>query len=295
MGIKKSTAYRWVKQQGRELQRGGRRVVKILPEHHSIIENYIEANPRITLKEIKENLEHSHQLSEPENANSEQNKIKRRCFAQQLMIYQADNMPIIYLDETNFNLFISRSKGRSKKGTRCTHVSAGCKGANVHLIGCIGNMGLIHHEIRKGAFKKPEAMDFVRQCLRSARNMYQSNVVLIIDNAPCHASIEEVFLEKEFEGHRLLRLAPYSPMLNAIEYVWSSLKADVKKELAEQMPSILLGEDNSNMTQTQYRMQRLEQVLVDKIKNITVDKCVKYIANIQRFLPDALNMMDVRF
>ncbi|KAI4472412.1 hypothetical protein M0802_016850 [Mischocyttarus mexicanus] len=32
---------------------------------------------------------------------------------------------------------------------------------------------------------KPEAMDFVWQCLRNARSMYQLNVVLVIDNALC--------------------------------------------------------------------------------------------------------------
>ena len=61
------------------------------------------------------------------------------------------------MDETNFNLYISRTKGRSKKGTRGTHITAGSQGSNIHVIGCIGNMGLIHHEIRRGALKKPEA------------------------------------------------------------------------------------------------------------------------------------------
>ena len=45
-------------------------------------------------------------------------------------------------------------------------------------------------------------------------------LVMITDNAPCHSSIEEIFQENEFDIHRLLRLGPYSPMLNAIEYTW---------------------------------------------------------------------------
>ena len=53
----------------------------------------------------------------------------------------------LYMDETNFNLFISRKKGRSKRGNRSIGIAAGNKGSNIYLIGCIGNIGLNHHEI----------------------------------------------------------------------------------------------------------------------------------------------------
>ena len=65
---------------------------------------------------------------------------------------------------------------------------------------------------------------------------------MITDNAPCHSSIEEIFQENEFDIHRLLRLGPYSPILNAIEYRWSKLKAGVKKDLGNEIPKILDGE-----------------------------------------------------
>ena len=48
--------------------------------------------------------------------------------------------------------------------------------------------------------------------------LYQSGVVMITDNAPCHSSIEEIFQENEFDIHRLLILGRYSLMLNSIEY-----------------------------------------------------------------------------
>ena len=55
---------------------------------------------------------------------------------------------------------------------------------------------------------------------------------MVVDNAPCHSNIEEVFSEEEFLGCEVLRLAPYSPMFNPIEQVWSLIKAYVKQELA---------------------------------------------------------------
>ncbi|GLV32871.1 hypothetical protein CBL_01764 [Carabus blaptoides fortunei] len=105
---------------------------------------------------------------------------------------------------------------------------AGSKGSNIHAIGCIGNMGLIHHEIRRGSFKKPELKEFIRQCLQNAQNLYESAVVMIMDNAPCHSTIEEVFLEADFVHHYLLRRYPYRPMLNPIELAGSDLKSGVR-------------------------------------------------------------------
>ncbi len=51
---------------------------------------------------------------------------------------------------------------------------------------------------------------------------------MVIDNAPCHSNIEEVFKMDEHKDNYLLRWDPYSPMLNPIENIWSIVKANVK-------------------------------------------------------------------
>lgn len=319
LGVKKSTAYRWVNnQQISAEQRGGKRKIKITNEHRVFIESYIEENPRITLKQLRDKFQNNHQIvvsteclrkhldgllytlkdirREPERANVESNKIKRCDYVHKLLEHQSNNTPILYMDETNFNLYISRTKGRSKKGTRCTHITAGSRGSNIHVIGCIGNMGLIHHEIRRGAFKKPEAKEFMRRCLRNAQNIYRTSIVMVIDNAPCHAAIEEVFLEEEFLNNHLLRLAPYSPMLNPIEYVWSNLKSGVKSDLTIQLPRILADEGRSNLTQTEFRLLQLEHIIRENITTkITVPNCNRHVAHIQKWIPDAINMNDMTF
>ncbi|OAF69028.1 hypothetical protein A3Q56_03235 [Intoshia linei] len=53
------------------------------------------------------------------------------------------------MDETNFNLHISKKEGRLQRGERCASIAAGSRGANIH---CIGNVGLIHYEIKRGSF-----------------------------------------------------------------------------------------------------------------------------------------------
>ena len=89
---------------------------------------------------------------EPERANTEENKEKRAQFCRQFLHYQGQGRPIIFLDETNFNLHISRKFGRSKQGERCSVLVSGSKGANIHVIGCISSLGVVHIEVRRGSF-----------------------------------------------------------------------------------------------------------------------------------------------
>ncbi|GLV37631.1 hypothetical protein CBL_13904 [Carabus blaptoides fortunei] len=169
------------------------------------MEQYVEENPRITLKQITEKLRRDHEIA-----------VSKEC----------------------------------------------SRGSNIHAIGCIGNLGLIHHEIRRGSFKKPELKEFIRQCLQNAQNFYESAVV---------------------------------PMLNPIELAWSDVKSGVKADLAIQMPHIRANENRANITQTEYRLQSLENIIQENINKLTVVKCTKYIAHIQRCVPDVLNMVDISF
>lgn len=46
--------------------------------------------------------------------------------------------------KTNFNLHLTRNRSKVQKGTRCTAIAVGLKGANIYLTGATGNLGLIH-------------------------------------------------------------------------------------------------------------------------------------------------------
>ncbi|KAF7688372.1 hypothetical protein CDIK_2941 [Cucumispora dikerogammari] len=96
---------------------------------------------------------------EPENARIPKNKEKRKVFAEKLFDYQGLNMPIVYMDETNLNIHISKSEGEFARGTRCSTVAAKTKDANVYTIGAISNLGLIHYELKRGSLKKENAVE----------------------------------------------------------------------------------------------------------------------------------------
>ena len=198
------------------------------------------------------------------------------------------------MDETNFNIHVSRSMGRAQKGSRCTVVAAGSKGANVHLIGCISILGLVYFEIRRGAFKKESAQEWMRTCLRRAMNFHKRPVAMVIDNAPCHSEMEMVFQEPEFENCFLVRLAPYSPMLNPIEHVWSVIKADVKAHLADEINEVLRARP-SNLSLSEYRLQALEALIGDSLLKITPELCFCCINKCAEFYPRAARQEPMEF
>lgn len=136
---------------------------------------------------------------------------------------------IKYVDETNFNLFCKYTKGYSKKGTRAKLILPPSKGPNVHLIGAISEEGVIKMDRRRGAYKMMDAHNWFRALLNQIRGGGDfGEMVFVVDNAPCHSRLEEVMAEI-IEAPTLLRLGPYSPMLNAIENIWSKIKTHVKE------------------------------------------------------------------
>ena len=135
LDVPKTTAYRWIKEGVKVDGRGGSYNEKITTEHKEVMCSFFENNPRITLAQIVEKLHLKYALTiskttvfrhldmsvctlesvryEPERANTPENKEKRKVFVQTPLDYQGQNLPILFMDETNFKIHISRSEGRS--------------------------------------------------------------------------------------------------------------------------------------------------------------------------------------
>lgn len=310
-----SSAYRWVQVNYSPKKRGGHTYTKFTNDHAEYVVSCVEENNLITLKEIKHKLFNQFGVNFsketirlkldammytlklirfiPETGNNDDNKLKRRNFVQQLMNIQSTGMNVVYMDETNFNLHCCRSQGRSKKGARASNVVAGSRGANIHLIGCIGTQGLIHYEIRRGSFKKESLKEWFISCLNKCHEVYGSAVCIVCDNAPCHSTVEDIFKLPAYKDDILLRMGPYSPMLNPIEMAWSTLKAAVKAELVTRMPLILQDEGRVGISKTEFRARSLENCIISCLPRITVPDCIKYMAKVQGLYPDALLLKDM--
>ena len=99
----------------------------------------------------------------------------------------------------------------------------------------------------------------------------------------------------EFNIHKIIRLAPYSPMLNPIEPVWSVIKAKVKSLLAEDMRRILNEENNPGISKTEFRTRELERLVQIGVSEISSGLCNRFIAKVQTLIPNVLNMENMHY
>ena len=137
---------------------------------------------------------------------------------------------IIWMDETNLNLFCRRSQGRARAGERAVLALRACKGPNIYVISALSAYQMIYMTRRRGAFKSDTAKAWLLEMLEHLPvGITVDSVVVVSDNAPCHSKFEECVIENP--GLTICRLGPYSPMLNPVETVWSKMKAVVKQRM----------------------------------------------------------------
>ncbi|KAG2933054.1 hypothetical protein PC129_g7649 [Phytophthora cactorum] len=257
-GFARSVAYRLVSH-GRveNLSRGGARaaVTKVTPEVKEWLEAYLDDNCTYTLETMKKMLAIDMNISlstssmnrhltgmlytvkqprvVPMTCSNEVNKTKRQAFAKSLKQHQLDGDCIVYFDETNFNLYCSRGRGRAKKGKRATVVQVPSKGPNLQVQCAVASgMGVVlyrleHNQGNGNVFERYDG----------------KKVVIVLDNAPAHRQTEQRVTAHD--DMVILRLALYSPMCNPIEDCFSVLKAHIKDHLAMDREEIY---DRSSMT-----------------------------------------------
>ncbi|KAG3111740.1 hypothetical protein PI124_g10592 [Phytophthora idaei] len=258
-----SIAYRWIPtardndmwDSSPRKQREGKRNAKVTDAHVDCLLDRIDENCYLALDEMVDALEARFEVKvslqtikhyidgrmdtikkthcDSNYRNLPENKILRRDYIVDLLAYKSEGKKTFYVDETNFDLWYSRSRDRSLKGKRAVDKNTASKGSNIHVIACISEEGLAYSEKRFGSFTSENCNELFRRLLTHiARTTRHDNVVLVADNAPCHANIEDVFEEEPFADAKFLRLGPYCPMLNPIENCFSSFKAMAKRFLA---------------------------------------------------------------
>ena len=118
---------------------------------------------------------------------------------------------------------------------------------------------------------------------------------LVLDNASCDPSIEEVLAEDRFRRNHVLTLAPYSPMLNPIANIWSVVKANVKSSLIEHLQEMLHNESSGQLSVREFRLQFLERFIKKGLELIVPALCYSTIAHIQSKVEEALALEDMSF
>ena len=173
LNINYKTTFHWV-QSGEccERKRGGYKPLKLDAEKINILCEWIEEDSTISLKQMKNKLfaefhvtvstttignclegqmytlKQVHKI--PVTMNSQGNKIKRSEYVEQLNEYVSSGHQIVWMDETNFNLFCRRNKGRSRVGNRAILTLPAARGQNIHLIRAISMTGVLKMTTKRG-------------------------------------------------------------------------------------------------------------------------------------------------
>lgn len=201
---------------------------------------------------------------------------------------------MVYVDESNINLFLRRTKGRAKVGNRAVVKLPSSKGANVHMVGALSQTGFVSFLRRRGSFKAEDFKMWLRgvcQTLSTTHAINMDSIEIVLDNAPCHSKAEELLAD--FPGLSICRLAPYSPILNPIEAAWNSIKSYMKNREAESLNTLLSGHLESGLTQTEYRLRYVENLIDEGRALITPVMSINFFNHVQRFYADVLEMKDI--
>ncbi|XP_036325169.1 uncharacterized protein LOC118738354 [Rhagoletis pomonella] len=295
LNVKYKTAYVWVSSgTPQALRRGGTKERALTDNEVAVMVQWIEEDATMTLTKIREKIKQTFRKDvcissvgnylqgqlftmkgihkEPQSMNSQLNKEKRREYVCTLNQYIQEGKQILYIDETNFNLFCRRSRGRAKVGKRAVQVLPVAKGPNVHLIGAIYASGVVKMTTRRGSFKSEDANAWLRSVLDRWCEMGNqlADAIIVCDNAPCHSKLHEVCAEST-----LLRLGPYSPMLNPIEIIWGKIKANVKSNI--RTPDVI------GPGVIEQRLQYLEGLIKDAAAAVNCGDCARSVQHSTSF------------
>ncbi|EGZ24120.1 hypothetical protein PHYSODRAFT_311228 [Phytophthora sojae] len=186
---------------------------KIQVVHVAYLLSELAATPELTLVQMTELVEQTFDV----RINRE--TVRRAMDAHRFTLKK------LHRDVVNRNS--DSNKGWSRRGHRAGQTSVASKGKNIHVIAVISSTGVTYQESQFDSFTSELANEFIRRFLRHIH----------------------VFEEPESAGTEMLKLGPYSPMLNPIENVLSVYKSVVKRFLARQRPAILRVPEGTTITE----------------------------------------------
>jgi len=136
---------------------------------------------------------------------------------------------LVFIDESLFNKGCrERKRGRGVRGQRLRRRTVYINGEKFTMIGAMSWDGVVSNYAFRGSCSGEIMAWWARHLLIPA---LAEPSVIILDNSSTHYNDD--FLDALTDaGHAYLFLPPYSPSLNAIEEMWSALKAAMRAEQA---------------------------------------------------------------
>ena len=250
LGIKRGTARqiisRAMKKEDPEKMEGGRRGgahhVKVDEEMRTVISSIIGENPAATLininAELKRRLPSKPHISDaylskvcrgmfftlkkleccPADRNRADVKESRKEYSSWFLEVAVCSPRVIYIDESGFNVWTQRTRGRARVGSRAVRTVSGQRGENLTLILAVSpQSGVEHFQFKVGGTSSAVFAEFFTELTSKVGT--ENRCIFVLDNAPCHRSLTPLS-----DNHVVKFLPPYSPMLTPVENAFSAWK-----------------------------------------------------------------------
>lgn len=297
LGIKRRTAYDVVlkfQRSGKtQVEHGGAPPVKLTNNILEALIQFIEEKPTATLQEMRSFLLADHdcnvsvstirghldgafitikQLRSIPKAWITDSVKEERCGFARWMMEEGVLKHLVFIDECGFNVWTSRTQGRSPRGSRAVRVVDCQRGQNLTLCMAVSSrLGLVHFSFVTGGMTQDCYAGFLSEV--STFLVDDPVVCLVHDNAPPHRNPPGL----QSPSHDLVCLPRYSPFLNMVEYAISAVKSAAKRNLSN--PNIQAQFGNRElavqrgMSLHKLRLTILQSHVEEALAQVTPGKC----------------------
>ncbi len=140
---------------------------------------------------------------------------------------------LLFLDESGFNLGMTRRYGWAPSDQRAIGTAPHHAGPNLSVVACRGTRGVVAPWMEQEPINGERFLAYVRCVLVPA---LASGDVVVMDNVRVHkvAGAKETI---EARGASVLYLPPYSPDFSPIENAWSKIKSIVRARAPRALPA----------------------------------------------------------
>ena len=320
IGVSRRSAYRIVRtfsQEGRRRplpQAGGRKKL-ISPEMVEHLVSWIQDKPTITLEEMRGKLFATFPAlppnlslttisraldgslitlkllrSIPTQWNASDVKEERVAYVT-WFFEEATQRETVFVDECGFNVWTSRTQGRSARGSRAVRMVSGSRGKNLTVCMAVSpRLGLVHFSFVEGGMNKELFMHFIGEV---SALLADENVFIIYDNAPPHRDCPP----PHADDHDLKTLPRYSPFLNMTERAISCVKSDVKRKLTEPSAQAAFSDHVAaaaeGITLQRHRLNLLKHQIEEAMNSVTPAKCFGWNNQSLRHFQACLDRLDI--
>ena len=149
---------------------------------------------------------------------------QRQCFLDTMK--QVSAKQVISIDESGIHKEMSLSHGYTCKGTRLFQKTTSQRYQNYSLVMAVSCERVVAYTILKGATNKDAFIVFLKEHLIPACS--SRKYIFLLDNVRFHHStcVKAII---EANGHAIMFTPPYSPDLNPIEHVFSTIKHRLRR------------------------------------------------------------------